>query len=88
MWKLPRFFLGMVNIKHVLLTRFAEAWLPYRKLKGGELILHTLGRPLVWAFWRINEMIVRLQLHLDACGMVPSRPMKPVNPSVYNQLRL
>lgn len=78
-WKLPKFFLGRVNIKNILLTRFAEAWLPYRKLRGVEQFLHGVGKPLVWAFWRTNEMLVRRQLRLDACGMVPSRPLYHVD---------
>ncbi len=75
LWKVPKFFLGLVNLKYILLTRFAEAWLPYRQLRGIELVLHTIGKPLVWAFWQINEIILRLQFGLDACGMLPDKPM-------------
>ncbi|AUT02699.1 K+ transport protein [Nostoc sp. CENA543] len=74
-WKIPKFFLGKVNIKYVLLTRFAESWLPYRKLEGMEWLLHSIGKPLVWAFWRINEILLRYQLKLDACGMIPDQPL-------------
>ncbi len=80
LWKIPKFFLGLVNLKYILLTRFAEAWLPYRQLQGIEWLLHTIGKPLVWAFWKINEIILRLQFGLDACGMVPDKPLyKSVN---------
>jgi cation diffusion facilitator CzcD-associated flavoprotein CzcO len=78
-WKLPKFFLGKVNMKHILLTRFAEAWQPYRQLQTGERLLHTLGKPLVWAFWRTNETVVRRQLGLDECGMVPDEPLNQIN---------
>ncbi len=78
LWKMPKFFLGRVNIKHIILTRFAEAWLPYRELRGMERLLHSVGKPLVWAFWRTNEMLVRRQLRLDACGMVPEIPMNQI----------
>ncbi|MDJ0616812.1 MAG: NAD(P)/FAD-dependent oxidoreductase [Calothrix sp. MO_192.B10] len=78
-WKIPRFFLGKLNVKYILLTRFAEAWLPYRQLRGGERLLHTVGKPLVWAFWRTNEFIVRRQLDLDGCGMLPEHPMERVD---------
>ncbi len=78
-WKFPRFFLGIVNVKYILLTRFAEAWFPYRYLQGVEWALHTMGKPLVWAFWRTQEMLLRLQFRLDACGMLPD---KPINKSV------
>lgn len=75
LWKIPRFLLGLVNIKYILLSRFAEAWLPYRQLRGLEWVLHTIGKPLVWAFWQIQEIILRLQFRLDACGMLPDKPM-------------
>ncbi|MBK1989044.1 NAD(P)/FAD-dependent oxidoreductase [Sphaerospermopsis aphanizomenoides BCCUSP55] len=70
-WKVPRFFLGLVNLKYVLLTRFSEAWFPYRKMGKLETLLHSIGKPLVWMFWRNVEMVLRLQLGLDSCGMVP-----------------
>ncbi|QSJ17882.1 FAD-dependent oxidoreductase [Nostoc sp. UHCC 0702] len=80
LWKVPRFFFGLVNVKYLLLTRFAEAWLPYRQLRGLEWVLHTIGKPFVWAFWQIQEILLRLQFGLDACGMLPDKPMyKSVN---------
>ncbi len=75
LWKVPKFFFGLVNFKYILLTRFAEAWLPYRQLRGIELVLHTIGKPLVWAFWQINQTILRLQFGLDTCGMLPNEPV-------------
>ncbi|MBN3892423.1 MAG: NAD(P)/FAD-dependent oxidoreductase [Nostoc sp. JL31] len=75
LWKVPNFFLGLLNIKYIFLTRFAETWMPYHKLQGWEKWLHSFGKPLVWAFWRLNETILRLQFPLDACGMVPKQPM-------------
>ncbi|MCF2145573.1 NAD(P)/FAD-dependent oxidoreductase [Desmonostoc muscorum LEGE 12446] len=79
LWKVPRFFLGLVNLKYILLTRFAEAWFPYRQMGRLERVLHTLGKPLVWAFWRTNEMLLRLQFGLDSCGMLPEQPMNKAN---------
>ncbi|AFY58774.1 putative flavoprotein involved in K+ transport [Rivularia sp. PCC 7116] len=75
LWKIPKFFLGIINVKYILLTRFAESWMPYRNLKGWENLLHTIGKPLVWFFWRINETILRLQFPLDACDLTPDQPM-------------
>lgn len=79
LWKVPRFFLGLVNLKYILLTRFSEAWFPYRQMGRIERLLHTLGKPLVWAFWRTNEMLLRLQFGLDSCGMLPEQPMNQAN---------
>lgn len=74
-WKIPKFFFNKIHFEHILLTRFSEIWLPYRKLKGIEKLLHTIGTPLVWAFWRLNEFILRNQFHLDACKMLPEELM-------------
>ncbi|MHC5822506.1 MAG: flavin-containing monooxygenase, partial [Nostoc sp.] len=79
LWKIPRFFLGLVNLKYILLTRFSEAWFPWRQMGRLESLLHTLGKPLVWAFWRTNETLLRLQFGLDSCGMLPEQPMNQVN---------
>ncbi|HLO88316.1 MAG TPA: FAD-dependent oxidoreductase [Nostocaceae cyanobacterium] len=71
MWRVPRFFLGTINLKKVLLTRFSEAWMPYEKMGKLERILHTFGSPIVWLFWRTVELVLRLQFGLDRCGMLP-----------------
>ncbi len=75
-WKIPRYFLGFINIKYLMLTRLGQVWFPYRKFRGVEQVLHTVGKPLVWAFWRTLEILLRLQLRLDACGMLPDEPIE------------
>ncbi|MBD2629145.1 flavin-containing monooxygenase [Trichormus variabilis] len=82
MWKIPRYFLGLVNLKYVLLTRFSEAWFPYRQMGKLETLLHSLGKPLVWGFWRTVETLLRLQLGLDACGMKPEHQIDKLECSV------
>ncbi|MDF5710327.1 MAG: NAD(P)/FAD-dependent oxidoreductase [Nostoc sp. S4] len=74
-WKIPRFFFGVLNMKYVLLSRFAEAWLPYRHLQGIERLLHTVGKPLVWLYWRVCEMLLGLHLDVHAFEMQPSKPL-------------
>jgi cation diffusion facilitator CzcD-associated flavoprotein CzcO len=78
MWKLPKFFFGLINLKYLLLNRFAEAWIPYRQMGRWEKTLHTFGKPLVWAFWRLNETLLRFQFGLDQCGMLPEVPLNRV----------
>ncbi|MCJ8280176.1 MAG: hypothetical protein MJK14_09770 [Rivularia sp. ALOHA_DT_140] len=53
------------------MTRFAEIWLPYRKRKGIEKLLHSVGKPLVWSFWRLNELILHKQFSLDGSNVLP-----------------
>ncbi|MBE9216449.1 FAD-dependent oxidoreductase [Plectonema cf. radiosum LEGE 06105] len=74
-WKIPKFFFNKIHFEHILLTRFSEIWLPYRKLKGIEKLLHTIATPLVWAFWRLNELILRNQFNLDVYKMLPDELM-------------
>jgi cation diffusion facilitator CzcD-associated flavoprotein CzcO len=65
LWKIPKFFFNKIHFEDILMTRFAEIWLPYRKKKGIEKLLHSRGKPLVWSFWRLNELILRKQFSLD-----------------------
>jgi dimethylaniline monooxygenase (N-oxide forming) len=75
LWKIPKRFFNKISYKDLLLTRFSEIWLQHRKPRGIEKFLHRVGKPLVWAFWRINEMIVRSHFPLARCGMLPDIPM-------------
>jgi dimethylaniline monooxygenase (N-oxide forming) len=79
LWRLPKYFFGKINFKNILLTRFAESWLPYHQLHGGEKLLHTIGKPLVWAFWRANETVVRQQFKLDVCNMLPDVSLNDID---------
>lgn len=75
-WKIPKFFLGLINFKYILFARWSEAFIPYRYLQGVERLLHTFGLPLVWAFWKIFEMILRIQFRLSACNLLPNESAK------------
>jgi len=82
MWKVPRFFLGLVNLKYILLTRFSEAWFPYYQMGRLEARLHSFGKPLVWCFWRTVEILLRLQFSLDSCGMTPEHQIDKLDCSI------
>ncbi|HET6231251.1 MAG TPA: NAD(P)-binding domain-containing protein [Longimicrobiaceae bacterium] len=75
-WKMPKKWFGMVPLRYVLTTRSAESLFRYRTLRGGERVLHTVGRPLVWAFWRGVEAMLRATQGLDRCGMRPGDPVE------------
>lgn len=70
-WKMPRKFLGVVPLRYVLTTRFSEALFRGRELRGIERVLHTVGRPGVWLFWRGVEALLTATYGLGAAGMVP-----------------
>lgn len=71
MWKMPKKFAGVVPLRYILTTRFSEALFRDRELRGMEKVLHTAGAPAVWLFWRGIETLLRVQLGLDAAGMMP-----------------
>lgn len=76
LWKMPKRFFGAVHLKYVLTTRFSEALFRYRTLAGFERVLHTVGRPLVWLFWRGIERHLRRAFRLDAHGLTPDQPIE------------
>ncbi|WP_018628624.1 flavin-containing monooxygenase [Niabella aurantiaca] len=70
-WKVPRFFGNKINLKYLLFSRFSEAFfVPYHKT-GFQKVLHSVGKPLVWAQWRAVELLLKKQFRLKQCGMVP-----------------
>lgn len=71
LWKIPSFFLNKIQFERILFTRFAEIWLPYHKQEKIEKLLHSIGKPFVWAFWRLNELILRKQFNLDGSNLLP-----------------
>ena len=70
LWKIPKYFFNKIHFEDILMTRFAEIWLSYRKKKGIEKFLHSVGKPLVWSFWRFNELILRKQFSLDNSHLI------------------
>ena len=76
LWKMPKFFFGKVHLKFVLTTRFSESLFRYRRREGFERVLHSAGRPLVWAFWRGIERALRRSFGLARHGLVPDEPIE------------
>ncbi|GAA0562222.1 flavin-containing monooxygenase [Chitinophaga japonensis] len=71
-WKVPRYFGNKVNMKYLLFSRFSEAFFNARRKTVFQLLLHTVGKPLVWMQWRALELLLKKQFRLRECGMVPS----------------
>ncbi|BAZ36823.1 dimethylaniline monooxygenase (plasmid) [Calothrix sp. NIES-4101] len=74
-WKVPRFFCGLINSKKLFLTRCAESMTPKYKPNLIERWLHSHGESLVNGFWKLQEFIIRYTFGLDACGLVPKKPL-------------
>lgn len=71
-WKIPRYFGNRVNMRFLLFSRFSEAFFSAHKKSVFQFLLHTAGRPLVWAQWRGLELLLKNQFKLKKCGMLPS----------------
>jgi cation diffusion facilitator CzcD-associated flavoprotein CzcO len=71
MWKVPTHIFGVLNVKYVFYSRFVEAMSEPWEPRPGERVLHSVGKPLVWAFWRLVEGIMRAQFRLASAGLVP-----------------
>ena len=70
-WKIPYFFGGAVNFKHILYCRAAEAmFMPWGPSRAGRLA-RTLLAPVIWANWRALEALLRLQFGLKRAGLHP-----------------
>jgi cation diffusion facilitator CzcD-associated flavoprotein CzcO len=70
-WKVPRFFGNKINMRYLLFSRLSEAFFNSPKKSLGQKLLHSVGKPLVWAQWRGLEMLLKSQFKLKKCGMVP-----------------
>lgn len=71
-WKVPRYFGNKINMRYLLFSRLSEAFFDSPRKSAGQRLLHTLGRPLVWAQWRGLEALLKMQFSLKACDMVPA----------------
>lgn len=75
-WPVPLRFLGLIDSKY-LISRFVSAFLPpYVRPGRWEKRLHTYGKWLVWAFWRLFEIALRAQFRLKSAQALPSRRLE------------
>jgi cation diffusion facilitator CzcD-associated flavoprotein CzcO len=75
-WKVPYFFGNAINLKNILFSRASEALFPPYRATGKERFLHRIGKPMVWANWRMLELLLKRQFRLKKCDMVPDAPVE------------
>ena len=76
-WPIPRRLLGIVPFKWGMLHRLNSAFLPlYQHPSRLERLLHGVGWPLVWLYWRLQELLLALQHGLGRVGMRPRTPLE------------
>ena len=75
LWKVPR-YLGFINAKHFILSRFAELWVPHYTMQGLRRFLHTNTPWLVDLYWRLSEHGMGSFLGLLRPELRPDLPMR------------
>ena len=70
-WRIPYFVGGLVNFKRILYIRAQEEMFKSWGIGPMSRLAHAIAKPLVWANWRGLESMLKLQLKLKQCDMVP-----------------
>ncbi len=70
-WRIPYFIGGLVNFKRILYIRAQEEMFASWGIGPMARLAHTIAKPLVWANWRGLESLLKAQLKLAKCKMVP-----------------
>lgn len=75
-WPVPRYLLNLVPFKWGTYSRFGHFMLPASHTMGAVAVwFHAVFVPLKWLFWRIVELIFRLQFRLTG-EAVPETPIE------------
>ncbi len=82
-WRIPYFIGGLINFKRILYIRAQEEMFASWGIGKMARLAHAIAKPFVWANWRGLESLLKAQLKLAKCKMVPeSRIEDGVNCSV------
>lgn len=81
-WPVPRKLAGVLPFKWGLLNRLTVTVIPpYKSPTALEKAVHSIGKPLVWLFWRVVEALLSVQCCLwsrfgTRASLVPSEPVE------------
>ena len=81
-WPVPRNLLGILPFKWGMLNRLTSTLIPmYLHPTSLERWVHTLGRPLIWFWWRLVELLLRFQCRLGSkfgtrVDLMPDEPVE------------
>ncbi len=81
-WPVPTKLLELVPFKWAMLNRLTSTLLPpYYRPSILERSLHSLGKPLVWLWWRLVELLLIAQFGLSSRGnsrlsLIPRQPIE------------
>ena len=66
-WPIPQKLAGILPFKWGLLHRLSSTLIPpYQYTTTTEKVVHSLGKPLVWFYWRIVETLFYFQCQLGS----------------------
>jgi cation diffusion facilitator CzcD-associated flavoprotein CzcO len=81
-WPVPRKLAGILPFKRGMLHRLTITLLPlYQRPTRLERVVHTVGLPLVWIFWRLVELLLMVQCRLGSRfgtreSLLPAKPVE------------
>ena len=81
-WPLPPKLAGILPFKWGMLNRLTSALIPlYQNPTPVERIVHGLGKPLAWFYWRLVEALLYFQCRLGSrfgtrVNLVPDKPIE------------
>jgi dimethylaniline monooxygenase (N-oxide forming) len=70
-WRVPYFIGGLVNFKRIIYIRAQEQMFASWGIGPLARLAHRIAKPLTWANWRGLESLLKAQLQLRKCNMVP-----------------
>jgi cation diffusion facilitator CzcD-associated flavoprotein CzcO len=70
-WRIPYFIGGLVNFKRILYIRAQEQMFQGWGASAAARLAHRIAAPMIWANWRGLETLLKTQLKLKKCNMVP-----------------
>lgn len=71
-WRIPYFIGGLINFKRILYIRAQEEMFRGWGLSALSRFNHAIAKPLIWGNWRGLEALLKAQLKLKKCNMVPA----------------
>lgn len=81
-WPIPQKLAGVLPFKWGLLHRMNITLIPpYQEVTPVEKVVHSLGKPLVWFYWRLVETLLYFQCQMDSrfgtrVSLVPKDPIE------------
>lgn len=87
-WPIPQKLAGILPFKWGLLHRLSSTLIPpYQYTTAPEKMVHTLGKPLVWFYWRLVELLLYFQCSLGSRfgSRVSLAPKKPIEFDAFGE---